>query len=145
MSRLPCPTRRQFPHFETLPTRWNDNDPYGHVNNAIYYFLFDTVVNNYLIQNKLLEIGRSDVIGLVVETKCQYFSSLTYPDPIDVGLAVSHIGTSSVTYELGLFAPNNDSAAAAGHFTHVYVNEKGRQPTPLNHQFRTALGPLKTG
>lgn len=145
MPRPTAPSRRQFLHFETLPTRWNDNDPYGHVNNAVYYFLFDTVVNNYLIQKGLLDIGHSKTIGLVVETQCNYFSPLAYPHPIDVGLAVSHIGTSSITYELGLFAPNKNIAAAAGHFTHVYVNEDDRRPAPLSPTFRAAIQPLKTG
>ena len=139
MARPTAPTRNQFVHFETIPTRWNDNDPYGHVNNAVYYFLFDTVVNNYLIQHELLEIGNSDVIGLVVETKCQYFSPLAYPNPIEVGLAVSHIGTSSVTYELGLFAEGRETASAAGHFIHVYVDEKDRRPTTINDTFRQAI------
>ena len=143
MPRPATPTRDQFAQFETLQTRWNDNDPYGHVNNAVYYYLFDTVVNNYLIQQRLLEIGRSDIIGLVVETKCQYFSPLTYPDPIEAGLAVSHIGTSSVTYELGLFSVGRETAAAAGHFIHVYVNEKDRRPTAISDEFRQAISRLK--
>ena len=143
MPRASAPNRKNFKHFETLQTRWNDNDPYGHVNNAVYYFLFDTVVNNYLIKQKLLEIGKSEIIGLVVETQCQYFAPLKYPNNIDVGLAIGKIGTSSVNYSLGLFAPHTDIAAAAGHFTHVYVNEKTRKPIALPDHFRKALNGLK--
>jgi len=88
MTRATPPTRDQFKYFESVPTRWNDNDPYGHVNNAVYYFIFDTVVNNYLIKNELLKIGQSKTIGLVAETGCQYFAPLKYPEPIDVGLRV---------------------------------------------------------
>lgn len=143
MPRLTPPNREAYLYFETLQTRWNDNDPYGHVNNAVYYFLFDTLVNNYLIKHDLLKIGRSPIIGIVAETLCQYFSPLKYPDDIEAGLAVHKIGRSSVTFHIGLFAPNQKLAAAAGHFIHVYVDAETRKPTPLPGIFKTTLNALK--
>jgi len=110
MPRPTAPRREDFLYFETLQTRWNDNDVYGHVNNAVYYFLFDTLVNNYLIKNGLLDIGKSAQIGLVVETLCQYFAPLSYPDDIEAGLAVKKIGRTSVTYQIGLFTPGETHA-----------------------------------
>jgi len=139
MTRPTPPSRDYFLHFETLSTRWNDNDAYGHVNNAVYYFLFDTLVNNYLIKHGLLEIGTSSPIGLVVETSCQYFTPLKYPAAINAGLTVRKIGRSSVTYDIGLFAPEHDIAAAAGHFTHVYVDAQPRKPQALSAAFKTPL------
>ncbi len=142
MPRPMAPNREAFLHFETLQTRWNDNDLYGHVNNAVYYFFFDTLVNNYLIKHKLLHIEDSPIIGLVAETLCQYFAPLTYPHNIEAGLSVQNIGTSSVTYRIGLFAPGQESAAAAGHFVHVYVDAYNRRPKPLTDNFKAALRPL---
>lgn len=139
MPRPTPPQRDKFLYFETLPTRWNDNDAYGHINNAVYYFFFDTLVNNYLIKNGLLEIGQSSPIGLVVETSCQYFAPLKYPAAIEAGLAVREIGRSSVTYDIGLFAPGQDIAAAAGHFIHVYVDANSRKPQPLSAAFKAPL------
>ena len=144
MSKRPAPHRAQFKHFETIPTRWNDNDPYGHINNAVYYFIFDTVVNNYLINNQLLKIGESEIIGLVAETGCNYYTPLTYPDPIDVGLSVKKIGNSSIIYEIGLFAPHENTAAAAGHFVHVYVDNDNRTPKALPDNFKQVLSRIKT-
>ncbi|WP_371396690.1 acyl-CoA thioesterase [Fretibacter rubidus] len=128
-----------YPHRLIIPTRWSDNDVYGHVNNAVYYFYFDTVVNRFLIDKDLLEIGTSDVIGLVVETGCQYFAPISFPQEVSAGLAVSKIGTSSVRYEIGLFAGDNTTAAAQGHFVHVYVNEATRRPVPITDNMRTTL------
>jgi len=139
MPRPTPPQRDDFLHFESLPTRWNDNDAYGHINNAIYYFLFDTLVNNYLVKHGLLEIGTSSPIGLVVETSCQYFTPLKYPTAIDAGLTVREIGRSSVTYNIGLFAPGQDIAAAAGHFIHVYVDAQTRKPQALSAAFKAPL------
>jgi acyl-CoA thioester hydrolase len=143
MPRSIAPTRDAFLYFETLPTRWNDNDVYGHINNSVYYFFFDTLVNNYLIKHGLLEIGKSDIIGLVVETLCQYFAPLSYPVDIEAGLAIRHIGRSSVTYEIGLFAPSAPQAAAAGHFTHVYVDAVSRKSAALPDDFKKTLGAIK--
>ena len=145
MSKRPPPNRDRFKHFNTVPTRWNDNDPYGHINNAVYYFIFDTAVNTYLIENQILDIAKSQTIGLVAETGCQFFAPLAYPDDIEVGLSVRSIGTSSVTYELGLFAPNAATAAAAGHFTHVYVDKDTRKPQALPDNFRQVLSQIIAG
>lgn len=134
-------TRVDYAYALDLPTRWNDNDIYGHINNAIYYEYFDTVVNRWLIENGLLEIGKSETIGLVVETGCAYFAPLTFPEPITAALRVSKIGGSSVRYEIGLFG-QDETAAARGHFVHVYVDEKTRRPTQISDIMRTKLGEI---
>ena len=137
------PTKKSdYPHHLTIPTRWSDNDVYGHVNNAVYYFYFDTVVNKWLIENGHLEIGKSEVIGLVVETGCSYFAPIEFPQNVIAGLRVAKIGTSSVTYEIGLFSEGSETAAAQGYFTHVYVNESTRKPTPISDKFRKGLNHL---
>lgn len=128
-------SRADYAYALVLPTRWNDNDVYGHVNNAVYYEYFDTVVNRWLIENGLLEIGQSETIGLVVETACAYFAPLTFPEPVTAGLRVAKIGSSSVRYEIGLFGAG-ETAAARGHFIHVYVNEKTRRPAPISDIMR---------
>ncbi len=116
-----------------------DNDVYGHVNNVIYYSWFDTVVNHYLVEQGVLDIERSPVIGLVVETQCNYFSPITFPDTVHAGLRVARLGSSSVRYEIGLFRHDEALASAQGHFVHVYVDRNGRRPTPLPDGLRTAL------
>jgi len=132
MSDRPEPEPRDaYRHFTTLSTRWMDNDVYGHVNNVVYYSLFDTVVNGYLIEAGALDIQRSEVIGLVVETHCNYFAPIEFPRAIDAGLRVARVGTSSVRYEIGLFAGRDATTAARGHFVHVYVDRATRQPTEL--------------
>lgn len=128
-----------YPHHLIIPTRWNDNDVYGHVNNAVYYFYFDTVVNRFLIDNGLLDIGQSETIGLVVETGCSYFAPITFPQPVTVGLRVAKIGSSSVRYEVGLFVGDAKIAAAQGHFVHVYVDEASRRPVTLSAAMRNTL------
>ena len=137
--------RAGYPHFLAIPTRWMDNDLYGHVNNVVYYSYFDTVVNQYLIEQGVLDIERSEVIGLVVETQCNYFSPLTFPDTVQAGLRVAKLGSSSVRYEIGLFRNDDPLAAAQGHFVHVYVDRTSRRPAILPDEFRTALQPLRTG
>jgi len=128
-----------YPHKLDIQTRWNDNDVYGHVNNAVYYTWFDTLVNNFLIENGLLEIGKSQVIGLVVDTACQYFTPLSYPTAVMAALRVGHIGTSSVRYEIALFKKGETKAAAQGHFVHVYVDEDNRKPTTISNEMRDKL------
>jgi len=125
------PGRATYRHFSGITTRWMDNDAYGHVNNVVYYSWFDTVVNRYLIEAGALDIERSPVIGLVVETHCNYFAPLAFPQPVEAGLRVAHLGGSSVRYEIGLFAPGQALAAACGHFVHVYVDRATRRPAPL--------------
>ena len=124
---VPAP-RGHYRHFEPITTRWMDNDAYGHVNNVVYYSYFDTVVNRYLIEAGALDIERSAVIGLVVETHCNYHASVAFPQRIEAGLRVARLGTSSVRYEIGLFAADAPLAAACGHFVHVYVDRATRRP-----------------
>jgi acyl-CoA thioester hydrolase len=131
--------RSAYRHFRAVPTRWMDNDIYGHVNNVQYYSFFDTVVNGYLIERGALDPHGGAVIGLVVETKCNFFESLSFPDAIDAGLRVARIGASSVRYEIGLFRSGADRAAAQGHFIHVYVARATRRPVPLPDDFKRAL------
>ena len=108
-----------------------DNDAYGHINNVVYYSYFDTVVNRYLIEAGVLDVARSPVIGLVVETHCNYFASLAFPQTVDAGLRVAHLGASSVRYEIGLFGAGEPLTAACGHFVHVYVGRQTHRPAPL--------------
>jgi acyl-CoA thioester hydrolase len=108
-----------------------DNDVYGHVNNVVYYSWFDTAVNAYLIEQGALDIHRGAIIGLVVETQCNYFAPLAFPQMVQAGLRVAHLGTSSVRYEVGLFAEGEEEPAACGHFVHVYVDRETRRPAPL--------------
>ncbi len=139
MSR-PAPHKlEEYPHSLIIPTRWADNDVYGHINNAVYYFYFDTVVNRFLIDNDLLEIGESDIIGLVVETGCSYFAPVSFPDDITAALRVAKLGNSSVTYEIALFKNDSATAAAQGHFVHVYVDEKTRRPVKISDKMREKL------
>jgi acyl-CoA thioester hydrolase len=141
-ARIKPLSRADFPYFLDITTRWADNDAYGHVNNVVYYSYFDTVVNGYLIEKGVLEIGKSPVIGLVVETGCQYFSSLAYPDPLQAGLRVARIGGSSVRYEIGIFSKQEPLTAARGFFIHVYVDAATRRPVALPAPLRAALESL---
>ena len=133
------PTRDQYAVMRPIPTRWADNDVYGHVNNAAYYGFFDTAVNAWLIEQGLLDTAASDAIGLVVETGCRYHTSLSFPETIEAALRVARLGTSSVRYELALFSQGAAEAAADGHFVHVYVDRETRRPTPIPADIRTAL------
>ncbi|MGE3144337.1 MAG: acyl-CoA thioesterase [Pseudorhodoplanes sp.] len=143
MSEKPVPTRRtDYRYFRGISTRWMDNDVYGHVNNVTYYSYFDTVVNGYLIEQGALDIARSAVIGLVVETQCNYFSPVTFPDTVLAALRVAHMGRSSVRYEIGLFRNDEETASAQGHFVHVYVERAGNRPAPLPETLKSALLPL---
>jgi acyl-CoA thioester hydrolase len=135
--------REHYALFRPITTRWMDNDVYGHVNNVVYYSFFDTAVNAYLIEAGALDLERSDVIGLVVETKCSYFSPLAFPQAVDAGLRVAHLGRSSVRYEVGLFGAGEPLTAAAGHFVHVYVDRETRRPAPLPPALVAALEPLQ--
>jgi acyl-CoA thioester hydrolase len=141
--KKPAENRAAFAHFHTIATRWMDNDVYGHVNNVNYYSYFDTAVNQYLIAQGALDLEHSEVIGLVVETQCRYFSPVAFPDTIHVGVRVAHIGNSSVRYELGIFRNNDDTAAAQGHFIHVYVDRASTRPVSLPEKYRRALEPLR--
>ena len=144
MTRPTPNTLESYPHRLTIQTRWNDNDIYGHVNNSVYYFYFDTVVNRWLIDNDLLEIGKSDRIGLVVGTSCNFFAPMSFPDNIIAGLRAAKIGSSSVTFEIGLFRNDETTASAQGAFTHVYVDEKTRRPMPISDYMRERLKTIAT-
>jgi acyl-CoA thioester hydrolase len=132
-------TRQDFAHFMAIPTRWMDNDVYGHVNNVNYYSYFDTVVNQYLIEQGVLDIQKSPVVGLVVQTGCSYFSSIAFPDVVHAGLRVTKLGNSSVRYEVGLFKNEDQQVSAAGHFIHVYVDRETQRPVSLPEPLRAVL------
>jgi acyl-CoA thioester hydrolase len=134
--------RSEWRHFLEIQTRWGDNDVYGHVNNTVYYSWFDTAVNNWLIRQGLLDLENSPVVSLVVETGCSYFESVAYPESVDVGLRVERIGTSSVTYGLGVFRKRTELAAAVGRFVHVAVDRETRRAVPLPDALRIALREL---
>lgn len=143
MSERPSPDARSaYVHFQTITTRWMDNDVYRHVNNVVYYSYFDTAVNQYLIEKGVLDIAASPVIGLVVETRCRYFSPLAFPCLVHAGVRVGHLGNSSVRYEIGLFRDDDPVAAAQGHFIHVYVDRQTNKPVPLPVPLRDVLTPL---
>jgi acyl-CoA thioester hydrolase len=131
--------RSQYARLIALPTRWMDNDIYGHVNNVIYYAFFDTAINQYLIAEGGLDIGDGRVIGVAVETHCQFMRSVAFPEVIEVGLRVGQLGTSSVRYELAIFRQAEDQASAAGHFVHVFVDRASRQSVPIPASIRAAL------
>ncbi len=135
-------TRADYVHFSRITTRWMDNDVYGHVNNVVYYSYFDTVVNKFLIEGKSLDVERSNIVGLVVETQCQYFRSITFPDTVDAGIRVAKLGTSSVRYEVGLFRNDDEMAAAQGYFVHVYVDRATNRPAPIPEVARNLLSTL---
>ncbi|WP_292934168.1 thioesterase family protein [Noviherbaspirillum sp.] len=132
-------SRSDFKYFHAITTRWMDNDAYGHVNNVVYYSWFDTVVNQFLIVNNVLDIERSPVIGLVIETQCNYFASVAFPERVTAGLRVTKLGKSSVRYEVGIFRDGEESASAQGHFVHVYVDRDSRKPSAIPDDMRSLL------
>lgn len=140
--RLQPASRSAFRVFRDIGTRWADNDVYGHVNNVVYYSWFDTAVNAWLIERGVLDIHRGAIIGLVVETHCNYFAPLAFPETVEAGIRVAHVGRSNVRYEVGLFAQGAEKAAAQGHFVHVYVDRESRRPIPLPEFFTSALETL---
>lgn len=143
MTRPTPLTRQQFPYFVALTTRWSDNDIYGHVNNVMYYSYFDTTANHYLIHEGGLDIHKDEMIGLVVDSGCSYFSSVAFPDQLEGAVRVAHLGNSSVRYELAIFKQGQPLAAAQGHFVHVFVDRKTNQPVPIPEKIRTALQRLQ--
>ncbi len=134
--------RSAYRAFRAITTRWMDNDAYGHVNNVVYYSWFDTAVNAHLIEQGVLDIHHGETIGLVVETHCNYFAPLAFPQTIEAGIRVANRGSSSVRYEVGLFAQGEPLTAARGHFVHVYVNKETRRPQPLPIKFIQVLETL---
>jgi acyl-CoA thioester hydrolase len=133
--KIQAKSRSDFRHFHEITTRWMDNDAYGHVNNVVYYSWFDTVVNEFLISHQVLDVEKSNVIGLVIETQCNYFASVAFPDKVTAGVSVSKLGNSSVRYELGIFKADETEACAQGHFVHVYVDRVSRRPVPAPGRF----------
>ena len=140
--RKPPAKRSAFKHFLVIPTRWMDNDVYGHVNNVVYYSYFDTLINRYLIDPGGLDIHAGAIIGLAVETGCRFHRSFTYPEEVEGGLRVAHLGTSSVRYEIGLFGVGEEDARADGHFVHVFVDRETNRPVPIPDRMRAALARL---
>ena len=135
--------RAAYRAFRSIGTRWMDNDAYGHVNNVVYYSWFDTIVNAHLIEQGALDIHQGDTIGLVIETQCNYFAPVAFPQVVEGGLRVARIGTSSVRYEVGLFAAGEPLTAAKGHFVHVYVERATRRPAVLPPRLREVLAALQ--
>jgi acyl-CoA thioester hydrolase len=135
-------SRNRFPYFLTIPTRWMDNDVYGHVNNVVYYSYFDTVINEFLITAGGLDIRDGATIGVAVESMCRFHQGLSFPEMIDAGLRVAKLGNSSVRYEIGLFRAGEQSPAATGYFVHVFVDRASRRPVEIPVAIRTALARL---
>ncbi|MDR7304987.1 thioesterase family protein [Rhodoferax saidenbachensis] len=133
--------RSAYKVFRPIATRWSDNDVYGHVNNVVYYSWFDTAVNAYLIEQGVLDIHGGSTIGLVVETQCNYFASLAFPQIVHAGIRVAKLGTSSVRYEVGIFG-DGELTAAKGHFIHVYVDQITRKPVALPADLKKILETL---
>ena len=139
-SSRPAPqSRSAYRAYRSISTPWMDNDVYGHVNNVVYYSWFDTAVNAHLIEKGALDIHAGDTIGLVIETQCNYFAPLAFPQTVEAGIRVARIGSSSVRYEVGLFAAGEALSAAAGHFVHVYVDRATRRPVPVPASLRSVL------
>ncbi len=136
------PDRSAFRLFRPIATRWMDNDAYGHVNNVHYYSYFDSAVNGWLVERGLLAITESPVIGLVVESGCTYFESVAFPDQLEAGIAVAHLGRSSVRYRIGIFKAGVEQAAAQGHFVHVYVDRVSQRPVEIPSETRIMLSEL---
>lgn len=134
--------RADYRHFRVIPTRWMDNDIYGHVNNVNYYSYFDTAVNQYLIERGVLDIHQGETVGFVVETSCSYFRPLAFPDAVAAGIRVAKIGNSSIRYEVGLFRNDDEEIAAAGHFVHVYVDRDSGKPVAVPEATRAALAEI---
>ena len=135
--------RSAYRAFRSITTRWMDNDAYGHVNNVVYYSWFDTAVNAHLIEQGALDIQHGDVIGLVVETGCNYFAPVAFPQPVEAGLRVAHIGRSSVRYDVAVFVADQPLSVASGHFVHVYVHRASRRPCELPLKLQSVLEALR--
>ena len=142
-SRPEPPRRADYVAFRPIATRWMDNDVYGHVNNVVYYSFFDTVVNGHLMDAGVLDVERGEAVGFVVETGCTFFRPLAFPDAVTGGLRVDRTGASSVRYAVGIFRGEDERAAAAGHFVHVYVDRLSRRPRPLPEALRAVLQRLQ--
>ena len=138
-------TKQDMRYLLPLETRWSDNDQYGHLNNAVYYQLFDTAVNRFLLEHNLLDVQSGETIFVVVETGCRYFAEIAYPEPVIAGLTIAHLGTSSLRYDVALFAGADEQAKAAGHFVHVNISRNSRKPSPIDTAKRAVLSQFMTG
>jgi acyl-CoA thioester hydrolase len=136
--------RAEFPHFLPIPTRWMDNDVYGHVNNVVYYSYFDTAVNQFLIERGVLDIHKGEVVGFVVDSGCAYFSSISFPDTIHAGIRVAKLGNSSVRYEVALYRNDDSLPCAAGHFVHVFVERSSNRSVPIPAAARAAMDTIRS-
>jgi acyl-CoA thioester hydrolase len=134
--------RAAYRYWSEVPTRWNDNDVYGHVNNSVHYAAMDTVINRWMIEQGLLDINDGDAIGLCVESGCRYLAAIEYPDVLAVGLRIARLGNSSVTWEVGLVRARDELSVAEGRFVHVFVDAQTRRPRPLSDRHRTAMEAL---
>ena len=139
MTRPAPGTRADYRHFETIPTRWQDNDAFGHANNVVYFSWIDTAVTNFLIARGILEMGASQVVGVVAEANLRYLREIAYPDPVTIGIRVETLGTSSVRYVTAVFRADEDMASAEGFFVHVYVSKATMTPTPIPQAQRAAF------
>ena len=135
--------RQDYRHFIVIPTRWHDNDVYGHVNNVVYYSYFDTVINAYLMQCGVLDPIHGASIGVCAESHCRYHTEITFPECVDAGLRVEHLGRTSVRYGIGLFRAEQQAPAAEGWFVHVFVDRVTRRPNELSADLRSALEALR--
>ena len=142
MSEVAVPARGDFPHFLTIETSWQDLDAYGHVNNVVYYSYFDTAVTDFLVREGGLKSQQSPVIGVIVESQCQFRKELGFPDTIDAGIKVARLGNSSVRYEIALFRRGDEEPSAYGHFVHVWIDRESRRPKSIPQPVRAALEPL---
>jgi acyl-CoA thioester hydrolase len=139
-----APALDEYPHHRTIPTRWKDNDVYGHVNNVEYYSFFDTVINAWLIEKGGLDIHAGRTIGVCAESKCRFLASVAFPDPVEAGLRVGHLGNSSVRYEIGLFNQDGEPLAE-GEFVHVFVDRETRRPSEIPDGIRRSLAEIAPG
>lgn len=137
------PTRAEYRVFRPITLRWMDNDVYGHVNNAVYYSFFDTTVSGWLVEQGIVDYERGQTIGLAVNSQCAYFAPISFPEAVTGGMRVDRLGSSSVTYAVGIFRGDEDQAAAAGTFTHVYVDRETRRPVPLSDEVRERLSAVQ--
>jgi acyl-CoA thioester hydrolase len=145
MTEKAAQTRTDYPHALAIPTRWMDNDIYGHVNNVVYYSYFDTVINEYLIREGQLDIQDGAVVGVCAESHCEFRDSFTFPETVEAGLRVGHLGRRAVRYEIGLFKEGGEAAAAEGHFVHVFVDRAAMTPVEIPGPIRAALEKLAPG
>jgi acyl-CoA thioester hydrolase len=139
VSKPQVPTRGDYKVFYPITTRWSDNDIYGHVNNVAYYSYFDTAANRYLIEEGGLDISDGHIVGYVVNSGCEYHAPITYPEAIEAGVRVDRLGNSSVQYGIAIFKSGEDSAAAHGHFVHVFVDRDADRSVPIPSNLRAAL------